>query len=69
MVLYPNDANENGKALRLRQQYLLASASLQDVLQTWVGRHNNDFTDFAAKNCFQLNDTIPVLQWQNSCAY
>ena len=61
MVLYPNDANENGKALRLRQQYLLASASLQDVLQTWVGRHNNDFTNFAAKNCFQLNDTHPSI--------
>ncbi|CAG1021707.1 partial glycogen phosphorylase, partial [Patescibacteria group bacterium] len=61
MVLYPNDANENGKALRLRQQYLLASASLQDVLQTWVGRHNNDFTDFAEKNCFQLNDTHPSI--------
>ncbi len=61
MVLYPNDANENGKALRLRQQYLLASASLQDVLQTWVGRHDNDFTDFAAKNCFQLNDTHPSI--------
>jgi starch phosphorylase len=61
MVLYPNDANENGKALRLRQQYLLASASLQDVLQTWLGRHNNDFTDFAAKNAFQLNDTHPSI--------
>ena len=61
MVLYPNDANENGKALRLRQQYLLASASLQDILQTWVGRHNNDFTDFAAKNAFQLNDTHPSI--------
>ena len=61
MVLYPNDANENGKALRLRQQYLLASASLQDILQTWVGRHNNDFTDFAGKNCFQLNDTHPSI--------
>ena len=31
MVLYPNDASENGKELRLRQQYFLASASLQDV--------------------------------------
>jgi glycogen phosphorylase len=59
MVLYPNDANENGKVLRLRQQYLLASASLQDVLGTWIGRHGTDFTGFAAKNCFQLNDTHP----------
>ncbi|MEQ1525846.1 MAG: glycogen/starch/alpha-glucan phosphorylase, partial [Gallionella sp.] len=37
MVLYPNDASENGKELRLRQQYFLASASLQDVLRNWVG--------------------------------
>jgi starch phosphorylase len=61
MVLYPNDANENGKALRLRQQYLLASASLQDVLEIWVGRHGRDFSEFAAKNCFQLNDTHPSI--------
>jgi starch phosphorylase len=61
MVLYPNDANENGKALRLRQQYLLASASLQDVIANWVGRHGNDFSEFVAKNCFQLNDTHPSI--------
>jgi starch phosphorylase len=61
MVLYPNDANENGKALRLRQQYLLASASLQDVLELWIGRHGNDFSEFAAKSCFQLNDTHPSI--------
>jgi starch phosphorylase len=61
MVLYPNDANENGKVLRLRQQYLLASASLQDVIANWVGRHGNDFSEFAAKNCFQLNDTHPSI--------
>ncbi|MDY0190509.1 MAG: glycogen/starch/alpha-glucan phosphorylase [Desulfuromonas sp.] len=59
MVLYPNDSSENGKELRLRQQYFLASASLQDVLRRWVGRHGHDFTDFAQKNCFQLNDTHP----------
>jgi len=61
MVLYPNDANENGKALRLKQQYLLASASLQDVIANWVGRHGNDFSEFALKNCFQLNDTHPSI--------
>ncbi len=61
MVLYPNDANENGKVLRLQQQYLLASASLQDVVANWVAHHGNDFTDFAAKNCFQLNDTHPSI--------
>ncbi|MCF6251613.1 MAG: glycogen/starch/alpha-glucan phosphorylase [Methylococcaceae bacterium] len=61
MVLYPNDANENGKVLRLQQQYLLASASLQDVVANWVGRHGIDFTHFAEKNCFQLNDTHPSI--------
>jgi len=59
MVLYPNDASENGKELRLRQQYFLASASLQDVLERWVKTAGADLTDFAEKNCFQLNDTHP----------
>jgi starch phosphorylase len=60
MVLYPNDASENGKELRLRQQYFLASASLQDVLRHWVRKYGNDFSQFAAKNAFQLNDTHPT---------
>jgi len=60
MVLYPNDASENGKELRLRQQYFLASASLQDVLRQWVQKFGEDFSGFAAKNCFQLNDTHPT---------
>ena len=60
MVLYPNDASENGKELRLRQQYFLASASLQDILRHWCGLHGNDFSEFADKNCFQLNDTHPT---------
>ncbi len=61
MVLYPNDASEQGKELRLRQQYFLASASLQDVLQRWVRAHGNDFSGFAAGNGFQLNDTHPTV--------
>ena len=61
MVLYPNDASENGKELRLRQQYFLASASLQDVLRKWVQNNGDDFQQFAAKNCFQLNDTHPTI--------
>ena len=60
MVLYPNDASENGKELRLKQQYFLVSASLQDVLEQWVRRHGEDFTDFGRENCFQLNDTHPA---------
>ena len=60
MVLYPNDASENGKELRLKQQYFLVSASLQDVIAAWVERHGEDFTEFGKKNCFQLNDTHPA---------
>lgn len=61
MVLYPNDASEAGKELRLRQQYFLASASLQDVLQRWIALHGEDFSGFAAGNGFQLNDTHPTV--------
>jgi len=61
MVLYPNDASENGKVLRLRQQYFLTSASLQDVLSRWVSRNGFDFEEFPSKNCFQLNDTHPAI--------
>ncbi len=61
MVLYPNDANENGKELRLRQQYFLASASLQDVIAHWIGVNGRNFSEFAEKSCFQLNDTHPSI--------
>ncbi|MEG7524867.1 MAG: glycogen/starch/alpha-glucan phosphorylase [Chromatiales bacterium] len=60
MVLYPNDASENGKELRLRQQYFLASASIKDVMREWRENHA-DFSRFAEKNCFQLNDTHPSI--------
>ncbi len=61
MVLYPNAATENGQELRLRQQYFLASASLQDTLRMWCEQHGDDFSRFAEKNCFQLNDTHPAV--------
>lgn len=61
MVLYPNDASENGKELRLKQQYFLAASSLSDVFRRWIRDHGLDFSDFAEKNCFQLNDTHPTI--------
>ncbi len=61
MVLYPNDASEAGKELRLRQQYFLASASLQDVMSRWRRDHGGDFGRFAEKCVFQLNDTHPTV--------
>lgn len=61
MVLYPNDVSENGKVLRLRQQYFLSSASLQDVIDRWLQQNDNSFEAFAEKNSFQLNDTHPAI--------
>jgi len=60
MVLYPNDSSENGKVLRLRQQYFLVSASLQDAIRIWKKTHDN-FAGFADKHCFQMNDTHPSM--------
>ncbi|MBU2893397.1 glycogen/starch/alpha-glucan phosphorylase [Colwellia sp. D2M02] len=61
MVLYPNDTSENGKALRLRQQYFLTSASLQDILASWTDTHGSNFSEFSQLNVFQLNDTHPSI--------
>lgn len=61
MVLYPNDSSENGRELRLRQQYFLASASLQDVFRQWRAAGNGDLMKFAEHNVFQMNDTHPSI--------
>ncbi|WP_250885605.1 glycogen/starch/alpha-glucan phosphorylase [Shewanella jiangmenensis] len=61
MVLYPNDASENGKELRLRQQYFLCSASLQDMLRRHIARFGDDLSQFAKHNVVQLNDTHPAI--------
>lgn len=61
MVLYPNDSSENGKELRLRQQYFLSSASLQDTMNSFIDNHGENFTKFVELNRFQLNDTHPSI--------
>ncbi len=61
MVLYPNDSSENGKELRLRQQYFLASASMQDALRQWRAAGNTDLSRYAEHNVFQMNDTHPTI--------
>ncbi len=61
MVLYPNDATESGKELRLRQQYFLASASLKDVMRQWEANEGRDYRRFAELNVFQMNDTHPTI--------
>ncbi len=61
MVLYPNDTSENGKELRLRQQYFLSSASLQDTINSYVEIIGTNFDQFIELNGFQLNDTHPSI--------
>jgi glycogen phosphorylase len=59
-VLYPNDKSMNGKELRLKQQYFLCSASLQDIIRRYKKTHD-DFKGFADHNAIQLNDTHPAI--------
>ncbi|CAG2242903.1 PYG [Mytilus edulis] len=64
-VLYPNDNIFEGKELRLKQEYFLVSASLQDIIRRYkhskAGREKNDFECFPDKAAIQLNDTHPSL--------
>ena len=60
-VLYPNDSTWEGKRLRIKQQYVLSSASLQDMLRTYKIAHGNDLTHFADHYAVQLNDTHPAM--------
>ncbi|CAM6086360.1 unnamed protein product [Calypogeia fissa] len=62
-VLYPGDGSDEGKILRLKQQYTLCSASLQDIVSRFKERSgsrvNWDF--FPSKVAIQMNDTHPTL--------
>jgi glycogen phosphorylase len=59
-VLYPSDHHETGKRVRLKQEFLLVSASLQDIIRHYLTSHNN-FRDFADKVRIQINDTHATL--------
>lgn len=59
-VLYPNDNTMVGKILRLRQQYFMVSASLQDIVKKFKAS-GKDLRSLSEKWCFQLNDTHPVI--------
>ncbi|CAF1106372.1 unnamed protein product [Rotaria sordida] len=67
-VLYPNDNFDEGKILRLKQEYFLVSASLQDIIRRFkdsksfsISNQKIDFTHFHEKTAIQLNDTHPAL--------
>ena len=60
-VLYPNDSTREGKELRIKQQYVLSSASLQDILRVYRTTHGKDFVHLHEAAALQLNDTHPAL--------
>ena len=59
-VLYPPDDTEEGKLLRIRQEYFLSAAAVGDIVREYERRHGNDYKYFAEENSIQLNDTHPV---------
>ncbi len=59
-VLYPNDTTTAGKRLRLKQQYFLSSASLQDLMFRFK-RENRPIEEFCELVSIQLNDTHPTV--------
>lgn len=60
-VLYPNDKTENGKELRLVQQYFFIACSLRDILRRHFRTPGNSWANFAEKVAVQLNDTHPAV--------
>lgn len=59
-VLYPNDDTDEGKKLRLKQQYFFSCASLTDIIRKHKARFGN-LDELAEYTSIQLNDTHPVI--------
>jgi len=60
-VLYPTDHTDEGKELRLKQQYFFVSCSIQDIVRRFCKIHGDDFAVFCDKVAIQLNDTHPTV--------
>jgi starch phosphorylase len=60
-VLYPNDKTENGKELRLMQQYFFVACSLRDIIRRHLRNPANSWGNFHDKVAVQLNDTHPAI--------
>ena len=59
-VLYPNDHNQAGRDLRLKQEYFFVACAVADIVRRYKKTHKT-FDDFAKKNAMQLNDTHPAI--------
>ena len=59
-VLYPNDHNQAGRDLRLKQEYFFVACAISDIVRRYKKTHKT-FDEFANKNAIQLNDTHPAI--------
>jgi starch phosphorylase len=59
-ILYPSDAVQSGRELRLLQEYFLVACSIRDIVKRYRATHES-FDDFPAKVAIQMNDTHPAL--------
>jgi glycogen phosphorylase len=59
-VLYPSDEMEQGRELRLKQQYFFVAATLADILRRYR-KQNRDFSELSDFVAIQLNDTHPAI--------
>lgn len=59
--LYPADDSDDGKILRIRQEYFLAAAAVGELTEEYAKKHGKDFKHFPEYNVLQLNDTHAVL--------
>ena len=60
-ILYPNDAGEHGRMLRLKQEYLFVSAGLQTILRTYEREFGPDWEHLGEHVCIHTNDTHPAM--------
>lgn len=61
-ILYPNDAGEHGRLLRLKQEYLFVSAGLQTILRDYLKKYGDDnWEDLGKHVSIHTNDTHPAM--------
>ncbi len=60
-ILYPNDSTEAGRALRLKQEYLLVAAGIGSIIRDYTKKFGRDFSNFHERISIHTNDTHPAM--------
>ena len=60
-ILYPNDAGEHGRLLRLKQEYLFVAAGIRTLLDTFVREHGKAWNELPRYVAIHTNDTHPAM--------